>query len=1383
MNDMGEAPRPSTNTDAPFSGRQCIVDTETYPNFSMIGVRIQEPGQEHRVLAFTSEPDIGETFDAFRDWYADNGQRYLWIGFNSLQYGNHIIASILEGDDYPATLKALSDELISTSTPYYRPSAGRSAGGETCLDLLAINSGANAKVGSLKEIACKLDAPSLRELPYEPGRVLTRDEMQVVVDYNANDLEVTSRVAAHQDTRIMARVALAREFRVRDVLNAYDAKLVELILAHQIFGKAPWEYPKPWATWTLVTSRVTDLFTFQTPAIQEMVARIPEMIQFRIEKNSEPKGPRKKIVSGGTVEDTIKVGDITYNFGEGGLHSKDEPGLFIADDRWTYWDCDVDSFYPALMVNHRLAPAHLSTDEFLEAYDTLRHRRLAAKKAGEKALADGLKVAINSIFGRSKLASSWICDPTINLTTTLLGQLTLFTLIDILAGAEGVEVISANTDGLFLKVRRDRVGWVRETLDGAVAAFDLTLSWAEYKLLARRDISNYIAVTTDGAVKAKGAYGRDPSDLGKKATNRIVVRAAQAFFVDGEPVADTIRAGSDVREFLDYVKVDRDYTILDAAGREHGRIVRWYHGTGGMQLLKKKLETGKSSQLPGAGTSAIVVSDLPDAFPSDIDIDHYVGAAETLIKAITEPEIKHSHIIPLENLSKAQRAALEVSKVAPADPERCAAINLDRYRADFAACVAGNNHDTMKVLLCRAWFAGQGTLSRGDLQWLADTIDDGTDLVPERGKLVDWIIRKSPYPEPQMVEEHVARAMTWAAENIPPNKRKQKQPPQHTGATTSGFVSDFVTGAVLMRYQKGRDIYRLACAIARINVKIAGGLSEAQICAIIAEVDAFLGTESVVESEAPTPVDEPEVGDEASRPENNDPPAEDKLNEEHEAPEEPDEAAGEDPDDGMVEFFGFNGGAGQGTTQGGQTTPTPNNPPPASGPLILDPGAPLICARAFVGARYTTNNMCTLAHQGALFYAWEQTHYVEVGAEVIRAGAYAFFDKAFRPVKGGVEPFEPNKNKVANILEATAAETQLPASIRQPAWLDTAPHPPATEIVSCTNGLVHLPTRALLPHTPAFFTVNALTYDYQPDAPVPAQWLAFLKTLWPKDQDVVDILQEIFGLLLTSDTSFQKIFMLVGPKRSGKGTIGRILGLLLGLANVCSPTLSSLAERFGMAPLINRRLAIIADARLSGRSDQSIVVERLLSVSGEDAHTIDRKHILPWSGKLDTRFLVLTNELPRFSDASGALASRFITIILTVSFYGREDHGLFAKLATELPGILNWAIVGLDRLRKRGYFIPPKSSEQAQRDLEDLASPIGAFIRQRCEVGPGKRIACSKLFDGWMVWCRDNHRQHHGDLQRFGRDLHAAIAGLTISHPRNQHGKPVGHYEGINLVP
>jgi putative DNA primase/helicase len=217
--------------------------------------------------------------------------------------------------------------------------------------------------------------------------------------------------------------------------------------------------------------------------------------------------------------------------------------------------------------------------------------------------------------------------------------------------------------------------------------------------------------------------------------------------------------------------------------------------------------------------------------------------------------------------------------------------------------------------------------------------------------------------------------------------------------------------------------------------------------------------------------------------------------------------------------------------------------------------------------------------------------------------------------------------------------------------------------------------------------------------------------------------------------------------------------------------------------LIGRPLAVVSDARLGGRADASIVVERLLAISGEDAITIDRKNREAWTGRLPTRFLMLSNELPRLGDASGALASRFIILVLTKSFYGKEDTALAGKLLAELPGILVWAIDGRDRLVKRGHFIQPASAKQAAEELADLASPIGAFIRDRCAVGPEHAVPVDTLFNAWTAWCRLQHRDHPGTKQSFGRDLRAAVAGLTIRQPRTEDGERDRCYQGIGLDP
>ena len=259
------------------------------------------------------------------------------------------------------------------------------------------------------------------------------------------------------------------------------------------------------------------------------------------------------------------------------------------------------------------------------------------------------------------------------------------------------------------------------------------------------------------------------------------------------------------------------------------------------------------------------------------------------------------------------------------------------------------------------------------------------------------------------------------------------------------------------------------------------------------------------------------------------------------------------------------------------------------------------------------------------------------------------------------------------------------------------------------------------------------------------------------------------GYVLSGGTAQQKIFMLVGPKRSGKGTILRVLTALLGVENVAAPTLSSLATNFGLQPLVGKPLAAISDARLGTRSDALVAVERLLSISGEDAITVDRKYRDPWTGRLPTRFVVLTNEIPHFKDASGALAGRFVILALANSFYGHEDITLTNKLLDEASGIFNWSLEGLDRLASRGHFIQPTTAENALRHLEDLASPVSAFVRDRCTVGGELVVAKDELWKAWREWCSEEGAQP-GTRALLVRDLRAAVPGALPQRPRRSDG-------------
>jgi putative DNA primase/helicase len=445
--------------------------------------------------------------------------------------------------------------------------------------------------------------------------------------------------------------------------------------------------------------------------------------------------------------------------------------------------------------------------------------------------------------------------------------------------------------------------------------------------------------------------------------------------------------------------------------------------------------------------------------------------------------------------------------------------------------------------------------------------------------------------------------------------------------------------------------------------------------------------------------------------------------------------------------------------------------------LTAPPSEPMPNARRFINDRFTHSERALLVHQGGLFYAWDGTCWPALDDQALRSQLYQYFEHAlYIDAKGNRKPFAPNRSKVTNLLDALRGVSEVAVSTPTPSWLGNG-ELPADEMVVCRNGLVHYPTRVLRPHTPSYYGHYSVPFEFDAQAPPPARWLAFLRDLWSGDAESIETLQEIFGYLVCGETRQQKMFLIVGPKRSGKGTIARVVNAILGKHNVASPTLASLGTNFGLSPLIGRPVAIISDARLKA-SDTSVVTERLLSISGEDTLTVDRKYREPWTGQLSSRVVILSNELPRVTDSSGALASRFIVLTMTETFYGRENLDLTAELCSELPGIFNWALDGLERLRDRGRFRQPAASQDAIRELEDLGSPVGAFIRDECVIGPEYWIPCDTLYEAWRSWCEE-HGRRASSAQIFGRDLRAAYPSTKVVQPRSVDGSRYRAYQGL----
>ena len=357
-----------------------------------------------------------------------------------------------------------------------------------------------------------------------------------------------------------------------------------------------------------------------------------------------------------------------------------------------------------------------------------------------------------------------------------------------------------------------------------------------------------------------------------------------------------------------------------------------------------------------------------------------------------------------------------------------------------------------------------------------------------------------------------------------------------------------------------------------------------------------------------------------------------------------------------------------------------------------------------------------------------------------------------------------------------------------PSWF-TSPEfvPPfsASHVIATRSKLIHLPSLiadepSALDPTPEFFSSSAVTYEFDAAAECP-HWCEFLESVWPDDPDTIIALQEWFGYLLLPDNSRNKMLLIIGPPRSGKGTIAGIIKAIVGEQNVASPTLRSFSENFGLWPLVGKSVAIVPDARLGGVQDPISIVEKMLSVSGGDAMDIRRMHLPPLlSVRLPTRFVIFSNEMPSLRDSSGALASRLVLLRMQRSFLGAEDRTLSSRLLGELPGILNWAIEGWERLQTQKDFTQPMTGGDMLNEFGELSSPISNFVEEFCDIDANAESTKEELFAAWKRYCKVHNRDHEGTVEGFCKDLRACVHSIHDVRRREKE-KRWRVYRGIKI--
>ncbi len=294
---------------------------------------------------------------------------------------------------------------------------------------------------------------------------------------------------------------------------------------------------------------------------------------------------------------------------------------------------DVTSLYPSIAIEHGHYPEHLG-QSFVEVYRDLRTQRVGYKKGtAENAM---LKLALNGVYGKSNDKFSIFYDPKFTMTITLGGQMMISLLADRLTQRE-FRIIQINTDGVTVYIRRaDK--WM---LDAICAQWQketkLSLEYAEYSMMAIRDVNNYLALKTNGEVKRKGAYEYE-TEWHQDGSALVVPKVAEKVLLEGAPIRETVENWPDKMDFMCRVKVPRSSQLV-GDGKPLPNMTRYYIAKGGVNLtkimppLKGKTEWRRISV--ESGWTVCPCNHIKDAV-LPIDYEWYIREVEKLTLSLKE---------------------------------------------------------------------------------------------------------------------------------------------------------------------------------------------------------------------------------------------------------------------------------------------------------------------------------------------------------------------------------------------------------------------------------------------------------------------------------------------------------------------------------------------------------------------------------------------------------------------------------------------------------------------------------------------------------------------------------------------------------------------------
>lgn len=574
-----------------------VYDIEVFQNIFHCSVKNTETNNIYKFEISERKNQLRELVKFFKqvdkyitwgDYYTTNiniPANVIFCGYNNLHYDNPIINYIIEYED-----KLMQYNIPTICSSIFNLSKTITTSSEDNIDawkhwkyqiwfdtfdILTMLYSNKLRVG-LKEIQVTMQYPNVQEFVCDWTKPLPLEDFDSMIDYNINDIESTSELLNRCKKDVDLRIAIEDEYGVR-VLSKDGVNIGMKILTQKYLEKTGltwWDIKDLRSPMSVIPLKdvILPFIKYDSPILQRVLEDM-----------------KNQIVSPGRkgYENKFVFNNLRYSVGVGGIHSVNSPEIIIPRDDEMLIDIDVASLYPSMLIEYEFYPKHLGK-EFLEVYKQIKDERIEAKHNGDKVKNETLKLALNGLSGNLQNEHNFCYSPFAVMQIRINGQLLLLMLAEKLTQI-GCRIVQANTDGLFVLLKKDAYSKVNSICREWEQLTKLTLEEDRFKAMYQYAINDYFAITEDNKVKEKGMF-ITAVKLGKGLTPKIIPKAVISFFKDGIPVEDTIKNCTDIRDFLMSEKTGKQWHV-EYMNEEQQRTNRFYASTNGGYLWKWK-DTG-----------------------------------------------------------------------------------------------------------------------------------------------------------------------------------------------------------------------------------------------------------------------------------------------------------------------------------------------------------------------------------------------------------------------------------------------------------------------------------------------------------------------------------------------------------------------------------------------------------------------------------------------------------------------------------------------------------------------------------------------------------------------------------------------------------------------